>query len=975
MINVLSPAGLASPETAIQRRCEDKGVDLLLKIRLLVLVPLLLGFITVSAQPQGRNLEEGFRNPPVCARPKALWPWVNGNFSLSQITYELEQAKLKGMGGFDIWDVGSHVNFDSIMPAGPAFLSDESVNAIGHTLREAERLGLEIGLITSSSWNAGGSWVKPEHGAMGLFRSDTVVTGPVNFRGKLPLPPYPEVLKNKGAPYYREVALLAYPDVEDSSVIGQSDIKDLRRAIDRKGMINWKVPAGRWKIIRYVCMPTGQQLAIPSDASVGIMLDHFSADAQKANMKYVIGRLKPVLGDPASRSLKYLYEDSYEVNSAVWTPLFPEEFQKRTGYSIVPFLPVLDGLVVGDRNTTDRFFFDFTKTLSDLIIENHYALGRRIAEAEGLGFYAEAGGPGKPVHNVPFEDLKALGSLTVPRGEFWNKHPRLDLMQIVKGISSASHIYNQKFVEAEAFTSVWLWQEGPAELKALADRAMCEGLNRFVYHTFPHSPPESGFPGWIYNFGTIINTTNGWWSKSEGFHNYLARCSYLLQEGNFVGDVAFYYGDEAPNFVKPKHYIPELGYGYDYDVVNSDVILNRMSVKNGKIVLPHGQYYEVLVLPYGKKFNPEVLKKISKLIYEGATVIGPRPTESYSLADTNVTNKAVREIAAKLWGNCDSINVKESRFGEGKVVWGKTVRQVLLEKGVYPDVSVSEEDKPAKVDYIHRFADGADIYFVRNKTSEPLNTTFLFRIKNKVPEFWNPETGEHFKISAFTSTADGTHVPLWLGEYGSCFIVFRDTLSGEQKTIHLPDNARIAFTKQGEVIVDPTPVKELSGPWEVRFQHLPGVPLKSIMTELISWHLSGDSALRYYSGTASYRKSFTMPEDVQISGKSYFLRLNHVKEIAEVYLNGYKLGLHWHTASQFDITPFLRPGENHIVIDVVNSINNMLAGDARKPDHFRITRSNISKLPNAWTTEFSKAPLIEAGLLGPVQILQADGIK
>jgi hypothetical protein len=932
---------------------------------------LLINILPALAQYPDTLLEQGFKNPPVSARPKALWPWVNGNFSLSQITHELEEAAQKGMGGFDIWDVGSNMNPDGIMPDGPAFLSDESVNAIGHALKEAERLGLEIGLITSSSWNAGGAWVRPEHGAMGLFRTDTVVTGPSVFRGVIPYPEYPEVLKGKGLPWYSEVALLAVPDVPDSTIISTSMIIDLKGASGNKGTITWKVPSGRWRITRYVCMPTGQQLAVPSEASKGLMLDHFSAEAQKVNMEYVIGRLRPVLNDREKRSLKYLYEDSYEVNSAVWTPLLPEQFEKRYGYSIVPFLPVLDGLLINDQNTTERFLFDYTKLLSDLIIENHYVLGRKMAEAEGLGFYAEAGGPGKPIHNVPFEDLKALGSLTVPRGEFWNKHPQLDLLQIVKGISSASHIYNQKYVEAEAFTSVWLWQEGPAELKPLADRAMCEGLNRFVYHTFPHTPPESGMPGWIYNFGTIINTTNGWWSKSEGFHNYLARCSYMLQQGNFIGDVAFYYGDRAPNFVGPKRTYTTLGDGYDYDVVNSDIILHRMTVKDGKICLPHGQYYEVLVLPAGNKFNPQVLKKIMQLVSEGATVIGPRPSESYGLTDTATMNKSVRESAALLWGKCDSIHVQENQLGNGKVIWGKTIRDVLNEKGIHPDVRVADDSIPDAIDYIHRISGGTDIYFIHNKTHERLNTTIHFRVRNKVPEFWDPQTGEKFTIATFRSTDRGLEIPLSLGEHGSCFIVFTDENAGGQGTLSLPER-EIKYTQHGEVMLQPLPVKELSGPWEVRFQHQSATPVSCTLDKLTSWHLSEDSAIRYFSGTASYRKNFILSAEILVPGKIYFLELNHVKEIAEVYLNGNKLGLHWHPSFRFDITPYLKAGENSIVIDVVNSINNLLVGDARKPDQFRITRSNISKLPNAWTTEFSNAPLIEAGLLGPVFILQAD---
>ena len=492
-------------------------------MKLFLSLIVLFAFHGFSQTTPGRSLlEKEFRDPPVSARPKALWPWINGNVSLSQITHELEDAKRKGMGGFDIWDIGVSVDPDKVIPAGPAFLSDQSLQAIAHTIREADRLNMEIGLTFSSSWNAGGSWVKPEHGAMGLFHSDTIIKGPQSFSTTLRFPHIPDNYRGRpnlssqyknaqtGLPlFFKEVAVIAYPYRRDSIIQSGDKVVDLATHRTDQNKIQWQVPEGEWVISRYICAPTGQPLAIPSTNSNGLMLDHFSAEAQKANLEYIFGKLIPVTGSLKNRSLKYLYGDSYEVNSAVWTPLLVEEFQKRNKYSLVSFLPFLTGFQSAEKESTDRFMYDFTKTLSELIIKNHYELAREICAHHGVGFCAEAGGPGQPIHNVPFEDLKALGTLTIPRGEFWNKHPQLELLQIVKGIASASHIYNQKYVEAESFTSVWLWQEGPDELKPLADRAMCEGLNRFVYHTFPHTPPESGNPGWVYNFGTLINTTNG----------------------------------------------------------------------------------------------------------------------------------------------------------------------------------------------------------------------------------------------------------------------------------------------------------------------------------------------------------------------------------------------------------------------------------------------------------------------------------
>jgi hypothetical protein len=844
-------------------------------------------------------------------------------------------------------------------------------------------LGLEIGLISSSSWNAGGSWIKPEHGAMGLFRKDTIINGPIVFNAAIPFPFIAE--KNDGREmlvqrdaatrlpiFYKDVGTLAHPLQRDSSINDTGSIINLQHYVKAGGISNWNVPAGKWRITRYVCAPTGQPLMLPSPNSNGLMLDHFSASAQEANLVYIFRRLKETLGSLKGRSLKYLYEDSYEVNSAVWTPLLPEEFKKRVGYSLIPYLPVLDGYRVGSRETTERFLFDFTKVLSNLIIENHYAKGRQLSEKEGLGFYAEAGGPGKPIHNVPFEDLKALGALTVPRGEFWNKHGDLEKLQIVKGISSAAHIYNQRYVEAEAFTSVWLWQEGPGELKQLADRAMCEGLNRFVYHTFPHTPPESGRPGWVYNFGTLINTTNGWWPKSEGFHHYLARCSYLLQQGEFVGDVAFYYGDEAPNFVAPKHNPETLGLGYDYDVVNTEAILNKMTVRNGRIYLPHGQYYEVLVLPQEQRMNGLVLQKLEQLAAAGATIIGPKPQRSYSLYNYKLADRQIQTLADKLWGNVDSVKVQERVYGKGKIIWGKTVRNVLLQKGITPDVQFNSNTADT-IDYIHRRTANADIYFIRNKKAESLNGTCTFRVKGKQPEWWDAETGKTIPITTFSTTKEGIAIPLHLAPQASAFIVFQKPIPSQKQPKQASDATTILYTPKGVVTTErgnPELEKQvrLTGLWEVRFEHKGNTPVSDTVQGLRSWHLSNDSAIKYFSGQAAYYNSFEIAAADLNRNAVLLLALNNVKEIADVYLNGKKLGQHWHPAHVFALREELKPGKNYLVVEVVNSINNSLVGDAKRPAPYRNLRSNIGRLPNAWMTPFAQAPLLEAGLIGPVTL-------
>jgi hypothetical protein len=942
------------------------------------------------------ELKKQFVNPPIPARPRALWPWVNGNVSLSQLTIEMEDAKRKGMGGFDIWDVGTNMNPDNVVPAGPAFLSDESIQAIAYTIREADRIGLEIGLTFSSSWNAGGSWVKPEHGAMGLFRKDTIVSGPMDFSATIPFPSIPATYNKQnnilsldsltGLPtYFREVALLAHPVIPDSTISSLNEII-LLDSYNENGILRWRVPAGKWRIIRYVCAPTGQPLAIPSTNSQGLMLDHFSAAAQRANMKYIFDRLLPVTGSLKNRSLKYLYADSYEVNSAVWTPLMPEEFQKRKGYSLVKYLPLLDGFRLSP-DTTGRFLFDFRKTLSDLIIDNHYKLGKQLCEVQGIGFVAEAGGPGQPIHNVPFEDLKALGALTIPRGEFWNKHPQIELLQIVKGIASASHIYNQKFVEAESFTSVWLWQEGPDELKPLADRAMCEGLNRFIYHTFPHTPPESGNPGWVYNFGTLINTTNGWWPKSKGFHEYLARCSYLLQQGNFIGDVAYYYGDDAPNFVTPRKIDSALGFGYDYDVVNTDILLHKMTVKNGRIYLPHGQFYEVLVLPQNQSMKVEVAQKLQQLVAAGATVIGPRPLKSMGLKNISQNDAAVRGVAKLLWGANEAAG--ENHFGKGRVVWNKTPAQVLRQNGIYPDLNYKPESNLHSLDFIHRQAGKNHIYFIRNTKAEPFTAFVTMRVKGMKPELWDPETGLIVPISVYKNIGAHIEIPLSLPAYGSVFIVFSSPVSGAGSTIDekvLTNNTQLLYTANGVAIATNGIVAgtingksyskeinlpaniQLTGPWQLRFRQNGYAPARDTFTTLVPLNQSSKDGIKYFSGTVAYHHTFSLTKDQQPDNLRMLLTLGKVKEIAEVFLNGRNLGLLWHSPFQVDITKYIQPGENHLIIEVVNSINNALIGDSKRSPVNRKLQSNISRLPNAWSKPFAEAPLLDAGLIGPVTI-------
>ncbi|MDX2429792.1 MAG: glycosyl hydrolase, partial [Bacteroides sp.] len=938
----------------------------------------------------------GFVTPPIEARPRALWDWVDGNFQLEEITREMEEAVRMGMGGFDIWDVRSVVDEDSIVPAGPPFMGDESLEAICFAINEAERLGLDLGLIIASGWNAGGSWTLPEHQTMGLFKSQVDLDGPAKVELTLPFPELPEMSGKQGREseamiprgenglpeFYSEVAVLAYQLDSDGDIKGE--VFDLSDLMDPAGRIRWEAPEGRWILTRYVCTNTGQPMISSTPNSRGPMIDHFSAEASERHINFFIDRLEEKLGKPIGESgLSYFYTDSYEVQGQLWTPDMCAEFEERMGYGMQPFLPALEGFEVKDANTTARFLYDYRRVLSDLIIDNHYAHTREICEEHGVGFVAEAAGPGMPVHNCPFESLKSSGSLSFPRGEFWHlpensefwraykgteqeKHFLEDL-NVIKGVASASHIYNQKYVEAEAFTGTHLWNEGPGDLKPTADKAFCEGLNRINFHTWPHTPEAAGTPGWAYAFGTLVNEQRIWWPMAKPWNDYLARCSYLLQQGNFVGDVLFYYGDSVPNFVPAKHVIEGLGKGYDYDVCNSDILLNRLEVKDGRIVLPHGQSYALLSLPDEVYMQAEILEKIEKLIREGATVVGPRPVRSHGLFNWEERDQQVKELADQVWGRCDGVQFTSNNYGEGVIYWGRELRSILEDEGISADFEFEGAKRPGAIDFIHRQWDDTDIYFLRNTTDSPVSGMASFRQNGKKAEYWDPATGEMYKVDHVEISEGTSRVPLTLDAQASLFIVFAPEMEGADNK--LSPEAWTGSKMVGDIISS----EELEGEWSVYFPEESAGEGIVTFDSLVYWNKRKEDGIRFFSGIASYEKSFDWEELGELSDMRIMLEFGDIIEVGHTYLNDTDLGILWKKPFSVEITEALKPGKNLLRIEVANTWANGLAGDARLPAHQRRTKTNVRRLPNAWTYPMSSIPnkdydLIESGLAGPVKI-------
>jgi pimeloyl-ACP methyl ester carboxylesterase len=926
----------------------------------------LVEFVIDHASPAaGREpMAALFQEPPIEARPGAFWDWMNGNVDLDRMTYELEEMKAKGMSGVEIWDIGVISPIpEAPIPAGPAFLGPESLKAINHAIEQADRLGLHLGIVASSSWNAGGGWVQPRDAMKGFYHSEITVTGPSKLSQVLPFPACNAPKGADGLPlYHKEIAVLAFPQSPDHIIRDTAAVINLSDKMDRDGRLTWDVPAGPWVIARFIASNTGQKLMVPSPNSNGLLIDHLDGHAAETHLQHIIDQVLKVR--PSLDALRYMEVDSVEVDNQMdWTDSFVEEFRKRRGYDPIPYLPALKGKNFADPQITSRFQHDYRKTVSDLWIDGHYRRGTEFLNRYGMQLVAEAGHGGEP----RTEPLRACGVVDVPRGEFWNGAQ----FWVVKEVASAAHIYGRQIVDAESFTGWRHWQDGPLEYKRLADTAFCDGLNRITFHTFAHTPPQGGVPGNMYHAGEHFNVNATWWPKSAPMLSYFSRCCYLLQQGLPVADVCFYYGDDAPNLVATRRIGPDskrldgatcahcgrpnpapadaLGSGYDYDVINSDVIENRMEFKDGRLTLPHGVSYAVVVLPDRTDIPLPVLKKLEKLVSEGATLLGPKPARDTSLADYPRCDEQVKTIAERMWGPGKGGETLERSYGKGRVIADrKRVREILLQRGISPDFAYSSPGKPADLDYIHRRTRDADIYFISNTQMEEAEADCVFRVVPRRAQLWFPDTGEIQSCPDAESGAGGAKLRLHLPPAGSVFVIFGGTAEPT-----LPMATKRAQTN------GPAPL-EIAGPWEVQFPPNLGAPPSRVFEKLVSWTTIPDDGVKYFSGTATYLKEFDVPAFILARGNHVELDLGQLRNVAEVELNGKPLGIRWKPPFSYDVTGVVRPSKNTLAIKITNLWANRLAGDAKLPRDKRITRI---------TQKVGLSGPLEAGLFGPVQLI------
>ena len=739
---------------------------------------------------------------------------------------------------------------------------------------------------------------------------------------------------------------MATPAVPESETVRKAGVIDLTSKMRPDGALDWTPPAGRWVVLRIGYSLTGHQNSPASPEATGLEVDKLNRSYVKAYFDHYLDLYKDATGGlMGKRGLQYVITDSWEAGTANWTDEMMPEFQKRRGYDMKPWLPALAGHIVESAEATDRFLWDFRRTLEDLVAEYHYDQLTDILKARGMARYSESHESGRA---FIADGMEVKRTAAVPMSAMWTAGPgraneRYDAD--IRESASVAHIYGQNLVAAESLTAngnAGAWAFSPETLKPTADREMSMGLNRFVIHTSVHQATDDKIPGLgLGPYGQWFNRHDTWAEQAKPWTTYLARSSYLLQQGKFVADIAYYYGEDSNITALFAGNPPPIPAGYAFDYVNSDVLVKLMSARaNGDITTPGGMSYRILALDPNSQHMPlTVLRKIRDLVHAGATVVGPKPIDSPSLHDDPAE---FRSIADRLWSG---------PTGKGKVIGSGTIADALASLKVAADFDYTRPQGDTELAFVHRKLTDGDVYWVSQRKARAEEVEVTFRVSGKAPELWHADSGV-VEPASYRSAGGRTTVPLHLDANDAVFVVFRKAENAASRTVPQAVDTRLA---------------SVEGAWEVAFQPNRGAPAKVTLATLASWHESADAGVKYFSGTATYTKTVNAPADWFQSGGKLWLDLGDVKNIAEITVNGKPLGVLWKAPFRVDVTGALQPGSNTLAIQVTNLWVNRLIGDQQAGVTTKYTYTAV---------QFYRAdsPLLPSGLIGPVQLIRSKGI-
>lgn len=740
-----------------------------------------------------------------------------------------------------------------------------------------------------------------------------------------------------------------------------------------------KLPSGIWRIMRFGYTTTGAQNGPATDAGTGLECDKLNAKALDKHFAAYVGKVAEESGSLAGKSFRFAEIDSYERGYQNWTDGFGEIFKKKKGYDLLPFLPLMAGQLIENTNTSDAVYADFYGFVTSLMKENYYHRFQQLCNQYGMISYVEPYGDG------PINSLDAGGVCDIPMGEFW-----MNGRYNVDAAVSAAHTYGKPVVSAESFTSVETpnWKGHPFEFKIFGDKAWALGINEFMFHRYAHQANTNVVPGMtMAQIGSNIDGTQTWWlNAGKAWMKYIQRGSYILRQGIPVSDVLVYVGEKSRQEIPSRQEIG-LPNGYNFDRCNTEVLINRIQVQNSKLVLPEGTTYSMLMLYNCDQLSVRTLKRLGELAKAGVKIIGLKPVAPLGYLERTNQRDNFSSLVNQIWQRKNIIEVSS---------WTDATQ-------ITPDLTVEEVPN---LDFIHRKIGEDDLYFVHNIETEAKTFHCSFRVTDRIPELWYADTGKREQLTQFTQANGRTNFAIELDPAGSVFVVFRaSTQNFDPVNKITPSSARVLLSndgnmellayKPGEYTVDFKSGKQkrinvpafdkpisLDSDWRVEFDGL-GIQKPNVLDfkTLTDWKDFSRNDIRYFSGTAIYRKKIDIPASYLNNETRVILDLGQVEIAAEVFVNQKPAGIAWKPPYVLNVTDLLKSGANEIEIRVTNLWSNRLIGDEQFEDNsgYAIGKpmpkwySDNKPMPKSQRVTFTTYnfykkdhTLLSSGLLGPV---------